>query len=254
MNKLSISILLIILGIFNACGFKTETKETQKVSNSSTSDPSKPAQPSPEGKSIDPMFSIAHRRIIESIAIEIAKDISAGQLVVSGILSDIKPEDHEAEMILFGNEKTAFNTRSLSDAEVDMANSVFSQQTFINIGCKDISPKAIAGLKEVKTKVDTRTGFYHVHAKKVFVCTTTGGGSQAKGALVTAEELYLSGSRSTFSKAGGLVSLTTKVLKLFGDNSINTYSKVNGELQPGAPIFLNVLEKIEGSGKLYINK
>lgn len=255
MKKIALLSLIIVLNAFlSSCGFKAEDKNLQASPSPSKPAPPSPLVPTPDNKSQDPMASVATRRILESLAVETAKDVSQGQLVIAGMLTEMKPEDKEFGMLIYETDPKILLSRQMTEAELDLANSIFSNNTYINIGCSSISAAEIKGLTPVKTKFDTKTGFYHVHAKKVFVCTTTAGGSQAKGAIVTAEELTLSNSRSTFSKNGGLVSITAKVLKLHGENSLNTFTKIDGEMKPGSPILLNVLEKAEGDGKLFINK
>lgn len=227
------------------CGFKTIEKSEIKVNPEAT-----PA--TVDGRKImkDPSF-IAGIKAIEKSNLDLVKDKLPGQILVAGILANLDEKSEEAKKIIVTNDPSLVDARELSKEEVDAMMDITKRSTYINIGCQNIPKTETEGLTEIKPKIDLRTDFFHAHAQKVFICGKRQ--VQKKHTVVYAQEVHMDNSQFVFTKSKGLVNICAKNLVLTGQNSITTIESEKNPVNPGSPVFLSVLESIEGTGQLHVN-
>lgn len=239
-NLLATAVLALIL---TSCGFKTEEKIVTKPSDQA---------PTATGREImnDASFR-ASIKAIEKGTLELAKDKQQGQILVAGILTNLDEKSEEAKKILVANNPTLVESREMSSGEVETMMDITKRNTFINIGCKNIPKQEIEGLTEIKAKIDNKTDFFHAHAQRVFICGK--GQVNRKHTVVYAQEVYMDNSEFVFTRGNGLVNICAKNLVLTGQNKISTIESAKNPMGAGSPVFLSVLESIEGAGKLHIN-
>jgi hypothetical protein len=253
-NILIASTLAVLL---TACGFHTqENKEiTPAKSNANP-----PAAPRPQAAQVNvgdakiPADLIA---AVEAGNISLGKldNLKPGAVIFAGVIATKTDDDMTVdEHLPLAVNHEGDSYRSMDDAELKVIDQATNRKTYINIGCKDsqINAQQIAGLQ--KGLLQMHGTFMHGHADKIFLCASDA--MTMKNTVLYANEIVMNNASFVISHSStGLVNICARTLTLIGQNRITSVEKkIDGSLGPGSPIFLSVLEDVQGSGSLLINQ
>jgi hypothetical protein len=249
-SKFCLTTLLLLTG----CGFHTQiNKEASELNVKETDTTEAQKQDVLRGRALnaDQKFKAA-LAVIEISNMNLAKTAQPGSVTFAGVAAsqDSASKITPHEKIHLDPEKTPVSIREIEADELASLNDVTNRKTFINAGCGKLNPKKVAGLTEVKMKI--QHGFLHAHADKVFLCGRWSVSWQ--NAVLSTNELVMDHLSVVQMNGPGIFNIFTKTLSLIGDNHIVTLDQqVGGDPKAGSPIFFSVLDRIQGLGSLQID-